>query len=236
MGLGNKMQQTRRNVLKAIGLGGISVFGGVTTAQTTTNEGDMARVRGIYAIPGGPPVDVFVDGTRIVENLSYKQVSQYYDFATGQHTIRVVPVRQPQVSSVQREATLESKTDYTVAATGRLQSPNSEVYVDDNTVPASDEVRFRVIHLSPDAPAVDVTAGGKLLVADLSFGEASEYLTVPSGPYTLSVTPTGKTNPVGMFPVSLDGGTAVTAFAVGLITTIDQSQAFDLVTAVNAGR
>ena len=228
------MQQTRRSVLKSIGIGGVSVFSGVTTAQTTTNKGDMARVRGLFAIPGGPPVDVFVDGTRIIDNLSYKQVSQYYDFAAGHHTIRVVPIGQPHVSSVQREAALESRTDYTVAATGRLQSPKSEVYVDDNTVPASDEARLRVIHLSPDAPAVDVIAGGKLLVADLSFGEASEYLTVPSGPYTLSVTPTGKMNPVGMFPVSLGGGTVVTAFAVGLVTTIDQTQAFDLITTVDA--
>jgi hypothetical protein len=230
------MQQTRRNVLKVIGLGGISVFSGVTTAQTTTNGGDTARVRGLYAIPGGPPVDVFVDGTRIIDNLSYKQVSQYYGFAAGGHTIRVVPVGQPQVSSVQREATLEPRMDYTVAATGRLQNPNSEVYVDDNTVPASDEVRLRVIHLSPDAPAVDVEGDGKPLVADLGFGDASEYLTVPAGSSTLRVTPTGETNPVGTFPVSLTGGTVVTAFAVGLITTIDPSQAFDLVTAIDARR
>ncbi|ODR79188.1 cell wall protein [Haladaptatus sp. W1] len=230
------MQQTRRNVLKAIGLGGVSVFSGVTAAQTTTDGADMARVRGIYAIPGGPPVDVFVDGTRIIDDLSYKQVSRYFDFASGQHTIRVVPVGQPQVSSVQREATLESRTDYTVAATGRLQSPDSEVYVDDNTVPASDEVRLRVIHLSPDAPAVDVEADGTQLVSDLGFGNASDYLTVPARSSTLRVTPVGETDSVGTFPVSLTGGTVVTAFAVGLVTTIDSSQAFDLVTAVDARR
>jgi len=207
---------------------------GIASAQTTTDGKDTSRVRGIYAIPGGPPVDVLVDGTRIVENLTYKEVSQYYNFPAGQHIVRVEPVGQPQVSSVQRQVALQSKTDHTVAATGRLQSPKSEVYTDDNAVPASDEVRLRVIHLSPDAPAVDVSAGGKLLVTDLRFGEASEYLTVPSGPYVLEVTPTGKTNPIETFPVSLNGGTAVTAFAVGLVTTLDQSLAFDLVTAVDA--
>ena len=230
------MQWTRRNILKAIGVGGVSVLGGVSSAQTPTNGKNTARVRGIYAVPGGPPVDVFVDGTRLIENLSYKEVSQYYDFAAGQHTVRVVPVGQSQVSGVQRQVTLESETDHTVAAAGRLQSPKSEVYTDDNTVPASDKTRLRVIHLSSDAPAVDISAGGQLLVADLRFGEASEYLTVPSGPYVLKVTPTGKTNPVGTVPVSLNGGTVVTAFAVGLVTSTDQSQAFDLVTAVDARR
>ena len=228
------MQPTRRSVLKTIGMGAVPVLGGITTAQTTTNSKRTARVRGIYAIPGGPPVDVFVDGTQIVENLSYKQVGRYYGFAAGQHTVRVVPVGQPQVSSVQRKVRLEPKTNYTVAATGRLQSPKSEVYTDNNTIPASEKVRLRVIHLSPDAPAVDITAGGKLLVADLRFGEASEYLTVPSGSYLLNVTPTGKTNPIGTFPVSLTGGTVTTRFAVGLVTTIDQTQALDLVTAVDA--
>ena len=230
------MQPTRRSVLKTIGMGAVPVLGGITSAETTTNGKDTARVRGIYAIPGGPPVDVFVDGIKIIENLSYKQISQYYNFAPGRHTIRVVPVGQPQGSSVQQTVTLESKTDHTVAATGRLQNPTSEVYTDDNTVPASNEVRLRVIHLSPDASAVDVSAGGKLLVADLQLGEASEYLTVPSGPYVLKVTPTGQTSPIGTFPVSLNDGTVVTAFAVGLVTTIDQTQAFDLVTAVDARR
>ncbi|WP_423747007.1 DUF4397 domain-containing protein (plasmid) [Haladaptatus sp. SPP-AMP-3] len=230
------MQQTRRNVLKAIGLGGVSGFSGVTTAQTTTDGADTARVRGIYAIPGGPPVDVFVDGTRIINDLSYERVSRYFDFASGQHTIRVVPVGQPRVSSVRREATLESGTDYTVAATGRLQSPDSEVYVDDNAVSASDEVRLRVIHLSPDAPAVDVAADGTRLVSNLGFGDASDYLTVPTGSSTLRVTSAGETDSVGTFSVSLTGGTVVTAFAVGLVTTIDSSQAFDLVTAVDARR
>lgn len=230
------MQQTRRNVLRAVGIGGVSVLGGIGTAQQT-NGGDTSRVRGIHAIPGGPNVDVYVDDDRVVENIGFEEVSQYYDFAAGRHTVQVVPTGQDRnAGGVEQQVTLEPNEEFTVAAAGTVQSPTGLVYTDDDTVPSGDQVRLRVIHLSPDAPSVDVAAGGKLLVADLSFGEASEYLTVPAGSYTLDVLPTGGSNPVGTFPVTLDGGTVVTAFAVGLVNAPDATQSFDLVTAVDAPR
>lgn len=230
------MQQTRRNVLRAVGIGGVSVLGGIGAAQQT-NSGNTSRVRGIHAIPGGPNVDVYVDDDRVVENIGFEEVSQYYDFAAGRHTVQVVPTGQDRnAGGVEQQVTLEPNEEFTVAAAGTVQSPTGLVYTDDDTVPSGDQVRLRVIHLSPDAPSVDVAAGGKLLVADLSFGEASEYLTVPAGSYTLDVLPTGGSNPVGTFPVTLDGGTVVTAFAVGLVNAPDATQSFDLVTAVDAPR
>ncbi|WP_266080991.1 DUF4397 domain-containing protein [Haladaptatus caseinilyticus] len=227
------MQQTRRSVLKALGLGGGSVLSGVAVAQT----GNTARVRGIYAIPGGPNVDVFVDETQVIENIAYKQVSPYFDFAAGRHTVRVVPVGQDQDSGgFQRRTALKPNTDYTVAVAGTLQNPTAEVFTDDNTTPSNDRVRLRVVHLSPDAPPVNITTGEQSLVRDLTFGEASEYRSVQAGSYQFTVTPTGQSNPVGTFSVSLTGGTVVTVFAVGLLQSTNQTEAFDLVSTVDARR
>lgn len=50
---------------------------------------------------------------------------------------------------------------------------------------------IRVLHLSPDAPAVDVYVDGIVdpVVSDLAFGEGTGYLSVPAGTYTFRIAP-----------------------------------------------
>jgi hypothetical protein len=74
-----------------------------------------------------------------------------------------------------------------------------------------------VIHASPDAPPVDVAvAGGDVLIENLPFPAASDYLEVPAGSYDLEVRPTGTTDVVLDLPgVALDSGMVYSAYAIG---------------------
>jgi transforming growth factor-beta-induced protein len=54
-----------------------------------------------------------------------------------------------------------------------------------------DNVFLRVAHLSPDAPAVDVFVNGEVALAELTSGEISDWVTLPSGMYDLAVAPAG---------------------------------------------
>ncbi|MCK6506302.1 DUF4397 domain-containing protein [Myxococcota bacterium] len=81
----------------------------------------------------------------------------------------------------------------------------------------------RVVHLSPDAPAVDIwVAGGDApVVSDLAYGEATAWLTVPEGAYDFQVKVHPSTE--GDAPVystgalDLTDGLQVTALATGLV-------------------
>jgi hypothetical protein len=62
-----------------------------------------------------------------------------------------------------------------------------------------DEARARVIHASPDAPAVDVVINDVLIpppFENVPFGEITDYVTVPAGVYNAKVVPTGADSPV----------------------------------------
>ena len=52
---------------------------------------------------------------------------------------------------------------------------------DDSTGPAAGEARVRVVHASPDAPAVDVLVDGAEVLSDVPFRAASDYLDVAAG-------------------------------------------------------
>jgi hypothetical protein len=83
---------------------------------------------------------------------------------------------------------------------------------------AGDMARIRVVHASPDAPAVDVAVtGGDVLIGNLAFPDASDYLDVPAGSYDLEVRPAGTTDVALPLPgVQLDGGTISSVYAIGL--------------------
>ena len=231
------MLQSRRQVLRIIGASGLATLGGVASADnTTTTEGDIAQVRVIHAIPDAPAVDVFVDGNRVLEGVEFKDISDYLELDPGEYTFAVAPAGEGRESAVlEQQATLEADTAYTVAAGGRLDSPEAFIFIDETEAPSGDQVRLRAVHLAPDAPAVDIAADGDVLVEGLEFGSASDYLDVPAGSYTLEVRPAGQDEAVATFDVTLEGGTVVSAFAVGLLEPDEDAQAFDLVTTADAG-
>ena len=65
---------------------------------------------------------------------------------------------------------------------------------DDDAVTGPGEVgiaQVRVVHLSPDAPAVDVAVNGEVAVAGAAYLDATGYLPVPAGDVRITVTPAG---------------------------------------------
>ena len=59
---------------------------------------------------------------------------------------------------------------------------------DDNVTGPGDvgTAQVRVVHLSPDAPAVDVSVNGEVAVSGASYLDATGYLTVPAGSLTVT--------------------------------------------------
>lgn len=94
---------------------------------------------------------------------------------------------------------------------------------DDNvTTPgAVGTAQVRVVHLSPDAPAVDVAVNGTVAVSAASYLDATGYLTVPAGDARITVTPAGTTSPVVIdATVPLGVGASYTIAATGFLADI----------------
>jgi len=85
--------------------------------------------------------------------------------------------------------------------------------------------RIRVLHASPDAPAVDVYLDGSEAVSDLAFSSITDYVPVPSGAHAVQVFPSsanGSGTPVIDVPtLTLDAGKDYTVAAVGKLADIE---------------
>lgn len=182
-----------------------------------------AMVRVIHASPDAPAVDVFVDGQAALTNVSFYTASEYLELPAGAHKLAVAPAGQGEGAAViTANPTLEAGKAYTVAAVGLLANIQAQIYNDDLTAPASGKAHVRVIHASPDAPAVAVkVANGPTLIDSLAFPNASQYLPVDAGTYDLQVTPAGANDVVlDLAGTQLQAGTIYDVIAVGQLANI----------------
>ena len=87
----------------------------------------------------------------------------------------------------------------------------------------TDHSKVRVVHASPDSPAIDVAVDGKTVVTNLAFGgvsPATGYLTVTAGNRKVEVRATGTTTDLINSNVSVGSGKEYTVLASGFAANI----------------
>lgn len=98
--------------------------------------------------------------------------------------------------------------------------------------------KVRVIHASPDAPAVDVFVNGNAVLTNVGFFAASPYLDLAAGTYRVQVAPTGAGAGSAVIDanVTIEAGKAYTIAAVGPVASIKPQIIVDNLSAPAAGQ
>ena len=109
-----------------------------------------------------------------------------------------------------------------------------------STTSAQEMARVRVVHASPDAPAVDVYADDSKVLTNVPYKGSSDYLSVPAGAHNFKVFATGA-NPASDAPVidadaTLDAGNDYTVAAIGFVAEIKPLVLVDDNTAPASGK
>lgn len=180
-----------------------------------------ADIRLVHASPDAPNVDVIVNdnfASPAFTNLPFTGVTDYASLPSATYNFKVVPTGANTPVVINIDLPIDETKDYTAAATGVLASITPVLYEDDNTIyPNLASVRF--IHLSPNAPEVDIqlAGGGGVLFDDIAFQESGGYIQVPGGTYDLEVVLSASGTKVLDLPgIAVSNGTVYTAYAMGL--------------------
>ncbi|MCD5322891.1 MULTISPECIES: DUF4397 domain-containing protein [Pontibacillus] len=183
--------------------------------QSQSNQQTMSYIRVLHASPNAPNVDVYVNGQKLLQNVAFKQVSQYVPVMAGDYRIKITPTGKTE-AVLTKDIRVEPGQAYTVAAAGNVEELTLVPYVDDTTS-VQGQAKARFIHLSPDAPRVDIAVkGGDVLFPNVGFKEATNYVTLPPTQVDLEVRPAGTKQVVLTIPgVSLEGNNVYNAVAVG---------------------
>lgn len=173
-------------------------------------------------------VDIAVNGTVALNDVKFKDFTDYLDFEAGDYTIDIYLAGLSGSSDpvITGQFTLADNTDYTVYAVGNAVTQDLELWalVDNIEDPASGNLNIRVVHAAPfaaDLAATEVsirTAAGDVVngLEGVPYGVDSGFFQIPAGNYDLKVASNdGTVNYIDPLPVDLPEGADITVFAVG---------------------
>lgn len=182
---------------------------------------DQANVMVVHASPDAPGVDLYVDDTKVNNAaLEYPNNTGYLEVDAGERNFKVTAAGAGLANPViDADVTLEDDMNYTIFAADELGSIMPVVLMDDLTPPASGQAHVRFVHLSPDAPNVDVVVqGGPELFTDVEFTEGTDFSPVAAGTYTVEVQPVGTDVAAVTATLDLEAGKIYTVFARGFLS------------------
>lgn len=182
---------------------------------------DNAQVMVIHASPDAPSVDLYVDDAKVnTTALAYPGNTGYLDVENGNRNFKVTPAGAALSNAViNASVTLEEDKAYSVFAANTVSNIEAVILEDDLSEPASGKAHVRFVHLSPDAPAVDIAVqNGPILFPNVAFKGSTAFTPVDAGTYTLEVRPTGTTTAALTTEVQLANGGIYTIFAKGFLT------------------
>ena len=193
------------------------------TPVSPTPETSNSLVKVIHASPDAPGVDLLVDNTIAGSDLTFPNNTGYLTVPSGTRNIKV-NVTGTMTTVIEANVNFMGNKNYSVFAVNSVSNIEPLLIEDDLTAPAQGKAHVRFIHLSPDAPAVDITlTDGTVVFGNRAFKDFTAFTPLDAGTYDLQVRVAG-TNTVALdLPgITVEAGKIYTVFAKGFLSGTGQ--------------
>ena len=188
----------------------------VTTDDSITIV-DSSKILVTHASPDAPGVDLLIDNVKKNSSaLAFPNNTGYLSVISGTRNIKV-NVSGTSTSVINADLAFTKNQHYSIFAVDSVSKISAVVLTDDLTAPAAGKAHVRFVHLSPNAPAVDVAlTGGGVVFGNKSFKEYTAFTPLDAGTYNLEVRLAGTSTVALPLPgIVLTAGKIYTVFAKG---------------------
>ena len=191
-------------------------------------KNNSSLVRVFHAAPQAPNVDVYVNDQMVFSNLAFGDFTRYVYLDEGEYNVSVYLAGQKDRPVINQMVDVPSQQIFTIAATGNLDNLGLLVIPDKvSKSPSQNYSSVRVIHLSPNAPGVDILVDGDTLFEDISFGEGTDYVDLNPGTYNVNVVLNTDKSVVLPLKVTLNPDKKYTIYIIGNPPTLQAVQVVD---------
>jgi len=195
------------------------------TPVTPTPLPSNSLVKVVHASPDAPGVDLLVDNTVAGTNLTFPNNTGYLTVPSGTRNVKV-NVTGTMTTVIEANVPFMQASNYSVFAVNSVSNIEPLLIEDDLTAPAQGKAHVRFIHLSPDAPAVDITlTDGTVVFGNRAFKDFTAFTPLDAGSYDLQVRVAGTPNVALDLPgITLEAGKIYTVFAKGFLNGVGQQE------------
>jgi hypothetical protein len=137
-----------------------------------------ARLRVFHSNHSQRSLDVYIDGSLVLTNLSYRERNQYLIIPPGKHQISLHVAGKPDQQLLNKSISLAAGRYYTLVTTEDSRNQNLLAYEDQPMVPVG-EAKIRFLHFSPSSQEIDIAVKNRdVIFSNLHYGNATSYLGV----------------------------------------------------------
>jgi hypothetical protein len=152
-------------------IAGLTAGQGISSSMAQEAAQETSTVRFAHVYSGGGPVDVYVDGERLVYQLGFGTVTEFAVLPAGDRQIQVVATDQDPTSSlIDKEQSFDSGETYNVLIGGLEDDLDARVYDVNTDLVPSGQARVRFVPAGPDVGVIDLRFGAD---AELGTEEAT---------------------------------------------------------------
>ena len=191
-----------------------------TSCKKEEDVHEHANVMVVHASPDAPGVDLLVDDVKLnTAALNFPSNTGYLELEAGTRNLKV-NVAGTTTTVINADVPFTKDMSYSVFAVDSVSVISAIVLTDDLTSPAAGKAHVRFVHLSPDAPAVDVAvaSSGDVVFGNKAFKEYTAFTPLDAGAYNLDVRVAGTTTVALVLPtITLEAGKIYTVFAKGFL-------------------
>ncbi|RBY87524.1 DUF4397 domain-containing protein [Blastococcus sp. TF02A-26] len=205
---------------RTFGVAGAAVSAGalVLLGASPAAAADTATVSVLHAVPN-TPVDVYANGERLIDDFQPGTLTDPLQLPAGNYDLALFPADAPDGSgapllSANGVAVPAGANATVVAHLDEGGAPKLTPFVNDTSAVPAGQARVTVRHTAA-APAVDVRAGGQVVVPGLTNPDEAS-LEVPAGTITADVAVAGTdTVAIGPADLTLTEGATTIVYAWG---------------------
>ncbi|MEF8726464.1 MAG: DUF4397 domain-containing protein [Candidatus Bipolaricaulota bacterium] len=177
--------------------------------------GAESKVRFLHLAPGTGPVEVWLDGRLIEEDLHYGSFTDYLELTPENH--RVICKRKGSLSPkvINQLLPLREEKEYSLVLTSRGGEDDQQLeYLIDNCPPSRSLAQLKFMNAVPNYPPLTLSIKyGPTLYQGLAFRTNGGCKFIPPGDYVLRLTETNTGNLITEKKITFESGTRYNIFA-----------------------
>jgi hypothetical protein len=168
----------------------LSVFF-VACDKSDNKSETYSRIAVTHAAHGTPGPDVILDGVVMnSDSLVYGQSAPYTFIFSGQRTFRLNKAGTA-INYSAKDTFFDAEAFYSVFASDSAQKMKALLLKDDLSAPAAGKAHVRLLHLVPNAPAIDIMNDTTHVLNAIAYNTAQSFLPITAGTYQFKAVLTG---------------------------------------------
>jgi len=150
----------------------------------------VTEVRFLHLSPDSGPVEIWIDGRLIDQNLTFEEDTDYVEVNPGKHRIICKTKNGPEVVVLNSPFPFREEKEYTVSLTGKLERNDLQlVFITDSCPPNRNLAQLKFTNAVPESIPVDLSIKyGPTLYSNLAFRTGGGCQLIPPDSYLFQLT------------------------------------------------